>query len=381
MKKIVALILAATLCLSLCACGDSDKYEDIIACLDDKDYSGAISLIQQMAAEDDGQLNIDIMDNDFSGDNGGDAGEVDQEKEDLYNKCVDFLNNWAEAGDASFYTDEETALSGQEAFLYMYDKLQSISDYKEANAYLRKILLVENVLLQVKGERVDNMGNISGFDGVKLSYDEKGRVSRVTNWDASNADYSSDIDNLTVTYDEEGRAVELRDGDENATNAIITRQFNKDGLCTKEIIKNNDGEFAVTYKYDKANRVIQRRRQWNLENTEAFFKEYTYDAAGRVKTLTVYLGRKEADRWVKNEITEYVYTYDKDGNISKANCIGEYYSVREKFVIEYTVDDAGRTLTKKTTYGKRFFGDREEKPQYATVTENYTYGIYFIYNP
>ena len=145
MKKIVALILAATLCLSLCACGNSDKYEDIIACLDDKDYSGAISLIQQMAAEDDGQLNIDIMDDDFSGDNGGDSGEVDQEKEDLYNKCVDFLNNWAENGSASFHTDDETALSGQEAFLYMYDKLQSISDYKEANAYLQKIAIMFHV--------------------------------------------------------------------------------------------------------------------------------------------------------------------------------------------------------------------------------------------
>ncbi len=377
MKKCLAFILALALCLSLSACGSSDKYDDIIQCLDDKDYSGAIALIQQMAQEenDDG-LNIDIMDDIFSGDNGGDAGEVDPEKENLYNNCINFLNSWAENGNATFYAEDAT-LSGQEAFLYMYDQLQTIHDYKDANEYLKKMLLVENVLLEVKGERVDNMGNTSGFVSVKLDYDEKGRVSRVTDWDEGNAEYGWGIRNLTVTYDEGGRAVQLVDGDENATNAIITRQFNKAGLCTKEIFKNNDGEFTVTYKYDKAGRLIQRKRQ--TTHSQAYYAEYTYDAEGRVKTLTKYLSSEE-DTY-QYELQKYAYTYDKAGKLSRANYTSEYYGLTEKNVIEYTVDDAGRTLTEKITYGKQIRGEEESNPPYASQTKNYIYGIYFIYNP
>ena len=122
MKKFVAFLLAAAMCLSLCACS-SGGYEDIIKCLDDKDYSGAIALIQKMAEEENDGQNIDGMDDNFSGDNGGDADAEDPEKEALYNKCISFLNDWAEHGDATFQVEEEV-LSGHQAFLNMYDNLQ-----------------------------------------------------------------------------------------------------------------------------------------------------------------------------------------------------------------------------------------------------------------
>lgn len=385
MKKIVALILAATLCLSLCACGDSDKYQDIIDCLDDKDYSGAISLIQQMAAEDDGQLNIDIMDNDFSGDNGGDAGEVDQEKEDLYNKCVDFLNNWAEAGDASFYTDEETALSGQEAFLYMYDKLQSISDYKEANAYLRKILLVENVLLRVEVKNVDNMGNTNSNGGMELFYDDNGRVCKERGWAEEYKNYGlSSYSGVTVTYDDAGRAISLRFGDENTTDALVTRQFDKKGLCVKEIIKRNSGDLTVTQTYDKAGRLTQRKRQMTEDKAQYYISEYTYNKDGTVKSLKEYRNVKYSwdTHWTKYDITENTYTYDKEGHLVQRKCSERGYDYNSTCVTEYTSDDKGRILTAKTAYGKRKNNDgSEENQQYASKTENYIYGIYFIYNP
>ena len=54
MKRILALILCGVLCLSLCACGDSDdsyhgKHKRLLAMLDKHDYQGAVNYINNLA--------------------------------------------------------------------------------------------------------------------------------------------------------------------------------------------------------------------------------------------------------------------------------------------------------------------------------------------
>ncbi len=52
MKKFVSVLMVLMLVLSLTACGGSGKYQEIIDMLDNKDYTGAIHVISQMAMEE-----------------------------------------------------------------------------------------------------------------------------------------------------------------------------------------------------------------------------------------------------------------------------------------------------------------------------------------
>ena len=50
MKKVISLIIVATVCLALASCGDNgkyEKYEAVIDCLESKDYDGAIAEIEK----------------------------------------------------------------------------------------------------------------------------------------------------------------------------------------------------------------------------------------------------------------------------------------------------------------------------------------------
>lgn len=87
MKKWIAMLLAAILCLSLCACGSSkyEKYDTIIDALEQKDYEGAIEEIYKL----------------YLAENGGEAGGDDQDPTDESEADPDMLK-WQELAPSEY---------------------------------------------------------------------------------------------------------------------------------------------------------------------------------------------------------------------------------------------------------------------------------------
>ena len=371
MKKYLALILVLALSLSLCACTITTEYGDIVKCLDDHDYYGAIMLIEQMANEHYG------ANNDDGGDNGEDEPQTDMEKHNQYDNLIRNLDSFTQP-DAyvSIWVEEtETSLQGNDAWAYLYDQFVAMGDFEDCAQIVENFTILEDVYTGHSSTVTDNMDNVSeGYNVTNYYYNADGTISKVTgpNYTQLSRMYdSSGTVNLEYADDGSVSKIKLTSGDD--VNAIITPSYDADGKLISEVIKTNDGEVTTTLTYDAQNNLISRVR---TEDNYFYRLDYTYNEKNQLVKETYTTGSESYSNcnWTAE------YTYDANGNpagktvtdTSWGTAVNQY---------TYTCDDQGRVITETITYGKIVHEDGDEDlPNYASEVITHKYTDYYIYN-
>ena len=127
MKRIAALLLAGLLCVSMTACGETGKYDELIGMLEDGDYSAAIGYIQDLQGNNMGNL---ILGGEVVEDKPTELTEEQQTLlKSLYGDWVCAKETEGHPKSVTFHANETCAIDGKEMTwkrstrTFMYGKL------------------------------------------------------------------------------------------------------------------------------------------------------------------------------------------------------------------------------------------------------------------
>ena len=408
MKKILCLVLALALCVSMCACGGVDeRYAELIACLDNHDYEGAMNqvMIMRQEAIDNGDIITDPQDEDY----------------DLVNAYYHIASSLKDYSPDEYFgiwaDDLEDSLEDNAALAYCYEKLQTLEgvdqwlghsafSFLEENgialdrqSLLDRFSMVENKLLTATSKTTDNMGNEDENEYGSWFYDENGTLTKeYISWNAS-VDRWEDLISISGYYrytcNDAGVITEIKVTDQSNTsvNAVIVPAYDAAGNMISETITDNNGTKTLTYTYDDAGNRIQMNYadDWN-----DYIVYYSYDDQGNLIQKDVC--RNSSMTW-NGETIQYVshrtttdYTYVA-GNKASAVVTNASYSwtissndfstqetSRTVDNVSYDYDAEGRLTQETWQYGTTQYEDGDtEAPQYATCIIEYTYGDFYIF--
>lgn len=412
MKKLMTLVLALVMVLTLAACGSNKyaKYESINQKLDAGDYEGAIAEIVAMyEAAQGNQGNEDNEGN--QGNQGGDEQPERPTEEEanllrVYGDMVYALNNYVEYGSTSFYVGEKF-YDNNEALKYISEQLaamESIDKWlqkegfaaewfgQEINCDRQGILAgfskVEDVLLEQVTTTTDNMGNVATYTDGQWEYDTQGRVVRVPGMNSlvtPSKDYWNWGCPLTVVYSEDGRISQLKKAWMDSVDLLADPVYDDAGNLVTLNIKTNNGEWQDTYVYDSQGRVIEYHRPRDSYSLQDDFRRYyyTYDDAGRVSRQVI----KYREGFDYEKTTTYIY--DDAGNLSGISweeiqsSNGQTWShVTREDQIQSVYDGQGRLVSFTYTPGATMSEEGVvSKPDYTTRVVENIYGDYYFYTP
>ena len=200
-----------------------------------------------------------------------------------------------------------------------HDKAGNLTEIKTASGSTTKYVYDANGLLI---KEINGRGQVRTY-----SYNKNGQVATIKD-DAGTITYTYDANGNPTTISENGITIKMAYDEMNRLISYDDGRGNKltysyDSVGNLKSITYPDGK-TVTYDYNKANQLI-KVTDWNNRTTT-----YSYDALGRLvkrvypngATLTrVYdkggrlIHQKEFLK--NNRISEYIYEYDKVGNIVK----------------------------------------------------------------
>jgi len=373
MKKFLAFTLAMVMALSLCACTFTTEYGDIVECLDNKDYQGAIVLIMQMAQEESGEgdtpdgITLDEA-----------AQEAEREKKNKYDNLKRILEDFITNNYSPSIWDEENqvSLSGNDAWEYLYNGFVAMGDYEDCAQIVENFTILEDVYLGHSSVEVDNMENVSDeTNSLRYYYNADGTISKVSGYtynQLSRLYGNSGTVNIEYAADGNIAKVKLTSGDD--VSAIITPTYDANGNIVSKLIKNNDGEFAVTRTYDEKGNLVSRVRTGSNDYFYRF--DYTYDEKGVLVKETYTTGTEKHNSIILS--TEYAY--DASGKCTgKTVTDTDWGTAIDQYT--YTYDNQGRLLTEEVVYGKHVFENSDDQlPDVASETITHKYGKYFVYN-
>ena len=319
-KKVLALLLAAVILCSLCACGKKSNdnqnkpktvAKSINALIADGDYAAAYALLESVATDSDDEDILELRSKlirvplHFTTDD----------------ETIDFTydeNGWllaADYGSTSVtytYDDRGNCLSENHS-----DGTKTVFTYDESNNCLSEKTYKQNDKWEFNNYTYDENGNVLTHEN-SHNYEEG-------NWS---------ID--SYTYDERGNILthQYKNCESGNGHTYIYSYDEKDNRVTEEYVSNTGYSYtlATSYVYDDDGNCL------SITSDEETIT-YTYNDDGKVLTKK---------RVVSGDLTTYkwVYTYDKKGNV-----LTEKYSVKsgdapEKITTTaYTYDENGRVLS------------------------------------
>ncbi len=228
--------------------------------------------------------------------------------------------------------------------------------YSANNGNLTKTTYANGDFVEYTYDKYDNLTKITGENGTiaEFIYNKKGLVAKaVDNSSTTTTYYYYDFGgNLTGEYrqnksgdlayylsvDEEGNQIEKTSI--NGQLKTITTGTDKDG---KEFVS-NDGITAETTTDDFGRKTEVKTSRG--EGKSVFFTNYEY-ANGKAENSTTNLVSKLTQQYGIDELVQYEYTYDKNGNITEIKQNG-------KTTNKYTYDSLNQ-LIKEYDYVNRFF--------------------------
>ena len=198
----------------------------------------------------------------------------------------------------------------------------------------------------------DYMGNVSLIDygvyKVKYDYDERGRLTRVSDWNSSTGkstkleEYQYDKNNnvlkklsytgapdVTYTYNKSDMLTSLRQG----SLASYDYTYNPDGNVYT--VKDNNNNLLTVYNYNNNGQLIRELKRDSEKKLNICYTDYDYDAAGN----RIY------ENFASNDGDyEIDYTYDKNNRLIKER---QYSDVQENNrVTSYRYDKNGNRIGK-----------------------------------
>lgn len=378
MKKLLCMILALIMILSLCACG------------------------QENPSNNDNTNNQTNQ----NGENNAN-GTTDEPSEEIksmmssYEVIAAKLKDYANGEEIYSYVDDHEVVGGA-ALSHLYQRL---TDMEELDAWYgsewmpkddpdtewnRQKLLAgfsaqKDSLLKLSCVITTHTEDIKTFeDAYVWEYNPDGTVAKVSFVDMlytnlypfwldipahmlykqnlSGKDYFESMSSLTFTYDENGNMVKIkRHGTtEEQTRDLINLERDASGKLVGANSVDEDGDKKnYTFTYDAQELMIC------TESTDVWkIMTYTYNEKGQL--LIAESGN-----------LSYKYNYDADGKLTKV----EYSGNKNKMVeVNFTYDDQGRPAT--TSYSEGYFPlNHGQTLDFSKVEFQYVYGDYCTYAP
>ena len=242
--------------------------------------------------------------------------------------------------------------------------------YSENNGNLIKTTYANGDYIEYTYDQYDNITKLTDETGViaEFIYNKKGLVAKaIDNSSVTTTYYYYDFNGTLAgeyrqtangelsyyfTYDSNGNKIEKTSI--NGQTKTITTGIDEDG---KSYVS-NDGITAKTTT-DDFGRTTEVKTSRGEGNT-VFFSNYEY-ANGKTDNSTTNLVSKLTQKYGNNEIVNYEYTYDANGNITEIkqngvlfnkytydnlNQLKEEYDYINRFYINYSYDNSGNILNK-----------------------------------
>lgn len=419
MKKLLCMILALIMVLSLCACGQEKPNND-----NNQNAQGNVN---------DSQGNSENEEYDYSN-------EPPAEIWEKINRCDEIaaeLKYYVENGSIQYNVDNDifNAVTGQAALQLYYEELQElvaiedwyhcewsngfdfISQHTCPQDMLDGFSMLENVLLNLDCNLVGYTGDVEPYkNAFVFSYNANGSIAKVDwNHDLIDGFYprdpvqyafhsiaTGDWYGAEYIYNENGVLTQVNisgyvdnDGDyyhngEIKTHTLIALEYDAAGKLISATATDYNGEkYVFEYTYDNQNRVSEIRRNKTNVDKSVTTQLYScaYDDSGKLVSLEHTEYQTKTDGTVIDTLASFcnhirdsiTYSYDAAGKLTASNYKwttskneNEHYN-REFF---YDYDEEGRIL--KATQGE---GKLVSSTEYAKAEFQYTYGNCYTYAP
>lgn len=401
MKKTIALVLALVLCLSLAACGQQERYPEIADLLDAGDYEGAVMEIYKLYREKNPTEPIETTEPQPT---------VDRNVESKYQGIINAANNWnyrianneryqwLSASYNEHQIDENGngnsthfSFDGGEAVAWVYNTALELGDFEKAAEIASRFTLLENKLLELNYTHIDALGNLVEDNTVRYEYNADGSISyQSTDHYAPKGMYETS-GTPEETLNEKGQVITVTyKSSEGKINNIVNFTYNADGSVATEEYKGSNGDTCfITYTYDESGKKIQATGvpYYTHVNAETMTVTYHYDEAGRLVQEVGVRDEEDSSSWVYEKHREY--TYDAAGNLTSVSHYNmSYYKdepryKQEQKLWEYQYDSNGQlTQSSYSNLGNYDYTDDETTGgnDYAIIGTP-TYGIFYVYTP
>ena len=408
MKKLICMMLALIVVMSLCACGTNDSVQTEFA-----DTTGGNDAARQH--EDELPETTEP------------AVPTSEEKEllETYVRTVSSLNREAAKLKENPYCSPEAIQEKRTELLaldmdavskwartewaeWAYDRCGSPENFVfpadfDCEAVLGRFVKVEDVKIRYTKTAADSLGNVSGpYEAAAWHYFANGAVRQFENefhtypmaieWINavdSSFDYDSK-DGQIREYDTDGRLNRISYYSGSNVSAVRFFEYDARGNLTTQTAMTNFNERVYHYSYDA---------QGRLEKTECVFEVgfapctcqalYTYDANGNLVKEVItkyYRGLSEADI-VDRYITEYAYDASGEpvsGTFTKQEwVVGEIcYQTVDRYT--YERDTQGRVIKETVILGDKMNAKTNtvyNYSQYDRLVYETVYGDYYVYTP
>ena len=320
MKKLIALLLCAMICLSLVACNNTIN-------------------------------------------NGGstDNSTNDSVLLEKYDAVVKEFNRYVADG----YIIAPDWMEGNDATTYLYNEFKALGDYKDCADYLAKFIVVPDALSHITRKETDNFGQTTESIAIFYYYTRHGNCPDLVdlfNLLEFNGDWRANMMDYNYLYDNTNRiiGIEVFSPDSGSTIMKINFEHDTNGNLVKAHFITSENEFINTYTYDDANRLVSADVIYSLTGTgnrvhlwDGYAAQYEYNDAGKlVRETRRYRDRLNPDDF--NTGPQYTeYTYNENGYLvqMREGCDdvttpGEY---RWGTTEVYTVNENGKILSAEVT--------------------------------
>ena len=394
MKRIIATILVLLMGASLVACGSASttdsKYEDIISRLEDKDYDGAIYLIEQLknAPETDENGNEIIP-------------EIDANTmKNAYDSITQALGNmdplYIRTTPYEVYdhitNSSKSFETKAEYFDYLKECLEKFGDYEDSKDYLKRMYTVKNVLLYTKTTYTDAFGVEQTTSTDVTAYSKDGKIMAATS--ERGAHYyltGNSYGRHTYIYDEDGNVqkIEFKPSYSENLSAVIEYTYENGNIKTASFKNSSGDNRTIEYEYDKDGKPVKvkgvRCLHGSSDSADMIFE---YNSKGQLI--------REYFISDNNYRTMYTYEYDDNGNLTykekSVQDLDTYGSENRTYPADctgwkYTYDKEGRIATEteidlgyinENRQSVNYSGDIIENPdlEFDRVT-TYYYGDFY----
>ena len=378
MKKLIALLLALVMCLSLCACGADaqkielyDKYDKLIGYMEDNKYDKAYEYIAKKA------LNAD--------------NNKDQARQEKYEDLLREIENLEESLSNGYTysmsyqmegSDEWTWVEGSEACLRLRDELLAMDGYKDTKELAERFTILEDMLISTTETWIDALGNNNeNTTNNPYIYNKDGRIVRGLAPEEFQ-DVAGTWSTYNYAYDADGKLVSLKEMFDETVESVINITYNTDGTVASTEFKSASGNAQNNvYTYEDG-RLVQQT--YTNCYSEQYVINYTYNEAGQL----IMTQEEEVSNYPWRYVDSVTYTYDASGKVATKR-VSEYYYYNnqlqaENYVHEWAYTyDGDRVLTAVDTplgcFNEK--GEQTETAQEFVRTHTYNYGQYCVYTP
>jgi hypothetical protein len=313
MKKLIALLLVAVMCLSFVACGES----------------------------------------------GGSTNDTNNRLDEAtlqvkYYHAVNELSRYMNVEVA--WNDSNEILMGNEAALYLYNEFKALGNYKDSADYFNRFLVLDNALTKITKKVTDAFGNTKESDYRNYRYNSYGECLSLSELFALiGLNLSSAYSSYTYEYTNDGKIAFINVYLEGSQIFKIALSYNTNGNITEAYYQTgNDSGFTNTYTYDENQRLISADKKTGTVGLGYGYAVstngkhiYTYDTNGNL--IKESFNGDRAPNLMEMPIPyaqETTYVYDSNGFLIEKS-ISANGSLQSTSV--YTNDENGNIVSEQLT--------------------------------